>query len=218
MADVTISGLAPSTPSKDTAIIPFSDGSNTYKTSPSGIVAASPGCILQVKQVVKTSVNNVQQNPLNTYVEVDTAFRQSIAPTSINNRFLHQLSITGGTVTATPRFLIQHSINGGANWLNTAPVSLAPAGTDGGSGSTYNGGSRQPAHFFFNINTDPNLIWTVSFNMVQDALSSMNNHLYRVLIGGDQVDLFYWNRSKNYNNSFLGSRGISTWIIQEIAG
>ena len=48
MADVTISGLSPSTPSKDTAIIPFSDGSTTYKTSPSGIVAASPGSVIQV--------------------------------------------------------------------------------------------------------------------------------------------------------------------------
>ena len=48
MADVTISGLSEGVPNKSSAIIPYSDGSTTYKTSPSGIVAASPGCILQV--------------------------------------------------------------------------------------------------------------------------------------------------------------------------
>ena len=47
MADVTISQLSLATPNS-LASIPYSDGSTTYKTSPSGIVAASPGCILQV--------------------------------------------------------------------------------------------------------------------------------------------------------------------------
>ena len=49
MADVTISGLSVSTPNKDTAVIPFSDGSTTYKASPAGIVAASPGAVMQVQ-------------------------------------------------------------------------------------------------------------------------------------------------------------------------
>jgi hypothetical protein len=47
MADVTISGLSLGSPNKDTAVIPYSDGSTTYKTNPSGIVAASPGSVLQ---------------------------------------------------------------------------------------------------------------------------------------------------------------------------
>ena len=55
MADVTISGLSPASPNKNSAIIPFSDGSTTYRTAPSGIVAASPGCILQVKQAIRTA-------------------------------------------------------------------------------------------------------------------------------------------------------------------
>lgn len=54
MADVTISGLDSGIPNKNSAIIPYSDGSTTYKTSPSGIVAASPGCVLQVVQGIKT--------------------------------------------------------------------------------------------------------------------------------------------------------------------
>jgi hypothetical protein len=47
MADVTISGLSPVSPNKNSAIIPFSDGSTTYRTAPSGIVAASPGTVIQ---------------------------------------------------------------------------------------------------------------------------------------------------------------------------
>ena len=52
MADVTINQLNTGTPNKSSAIIPYSDGSTTYKTSPSGIVAASPGALLQVVQAV----------------------------------------------------------------------------------------------------------------------------------------------------------------------
>lgn len=48
MADVTISGLSQGVPNKDSAVIPYSDGSTTYKTSPAGIVAASPGSVLRV--------------------------------------------------------------------------------------------------------------------------------------------------------------------------
>jgi len=48
MADVTIGQLNTALPNKNSAIIPFSDGSTTYKTSPSGIVAASPGSVIQV--------------------------------------------------------------------------------------------------------------------------------------------------------------------------
>jgi hypothetical protein len=55
MADVTISGLSQSVPNNNTAVIPYSDGTTTYKTSPSGIVAASPGALLQVVQAYKTN-------------------------------------------------------------------------------------------------------------------------------------------------------------------
>ena len=40
MADVTISGLNPASPSKNTAVIPFSDGATTYKTSITGLSAS----------------------------------------------------------------------------------------------------------------------------------------------------------------------------------
>ena len=53
MADVTISSLTPASPASS-ATIPFSNGLATYSTTPAGIVAASPGCVLQVKQAYKT--------------------------------------------------------------------------------------------------------------------------------------------------------------------
>jgi len=64
MADVTISGLSPSTPNKDTAIIPFSDGTTTYKTSPSGIVAAAPGTVIQTIGLNNLTSNNIGDNPI----------------------------------------------------------------------------------------------------------------------------------------------------------
>jgi hypothetical protein len=68
MADVTISGLDLGSPSKSTATIPFSDGTTTYKTSPSGIVAASPGCVLQVV----FGTNSTAVSHTSTYVDVIT--------------------------------------------------------------------------------------------------------------------------------------------------
>ena len=49
MADTTISQLSLASPNS-LASIPFSDGTTTYKTSPSGIIAAgvTPGTILQI--------------------------------------------------------------------------------------------------------------------------------------------------------------------------
>jgi hypothetical protein len=64
MADVTISGLSLASPNKDTAIIPFSDGSTTYKTSPSGIVAASPGSVIQTVCFNNPETVTVSSNPV----------------------------------------------------------------------------------------------------------------------------------------------------------
>ena len=53
MADVTISSLPLGTPSGN-ALLPYSQGNQTLATAPSGIVAASPGSVLQV-QITKVS-------------------------------------------------------------------------------------------------------------------------------------------------------------------
>ena len=59
MADTTISGLPLNTPNKDSAVIPYSDGSTTYRTAPSGIVAASPGTVIQT-----VSISNIASIPV----------------------------------------------------------------------------------------------------------------------------------------------------------
>jgi hypothetical protein len=88
MADVTISGLSPASPNKDTASIPFTDGSTTFKTNPSGIVAASPGCIIQVKSFTYTA------KFLTTSNVATSAFFVNITPTSVNSSFLVSASLT----------------------------------------------------------------------------------------------------------------------------
>ncbi len=102
MADVTISGLSPVSPNKNTAVIPFSDGTTTYKTSPSGIVAASPGCILQVNQTV---ITNTFSRAAGSYGDV-TGFSVNITPTSQSSKIMVMVNIggTGNTISGTNLF------------------------------------------------------------------------------------------------------------------
>ena len=86
MADVTISGLTPGTPNS-LASIPFSDGTTTYKTSPSGIVAASPGAVIQV-----VSVSNIAEYPVGD--TPDYISNLSITPKFASSKIL----VTMGTV------------------------------------------------------------------------------------------------------------------------
>jgi hypothetical protein len=95
MADVTIAGLSPGIPNKNTATIPFSDGSTTYKTSASGIVAAAPGCTLQVVQSVKTDTQLITGV---SYVDV-TGLSVSIQPRSAANKILVCACVHGGNST-----------------------------------------------------------------------------------------------------------------------
>jgi len=64
MADTTISGLSEAIPSKSSAVIPFSDGSTTYRTAPSGIVAASPGSVIQTICLNNPATVTVSSNPV----------------------------------------------------------------------------------------------------------------------------------------------------------
>ena len=92
MADTTIGGLSPGVPNKNSAIIPYSDGSTTYKASPSGIVAASPGSIIDVKQFFFQDIFTTTSN---TYVIIP-GFSVAITPKNINNKILVRLSLSGG--------------------------------------------------------------------------------------------------------------------------
>jgi len=109
MADVTISGLSTGTPDKNSAVIPYSDGSTTYKTSPSGIVAASPGCILQVKQVVKSDTFTTTSQ---SYVDV-TGLSISITPVSSSSNIMIMINIgnTGLNTQNTNLFRILRNNN-----------------------------------------------------------------------------------------------------------
>jgi len=92
MADITISQLNTGTPNKNTAVIPYSDGTTTLKTNPAGIVAASPGSIIDVKQFFFQDIFTTTSN---TYVTIP-GFSVAITPKNINNKILVRLSLTGG--------------------------------------------------------------------------------------------------------------------------
>jgi len=95
MADVTIGQLNQGTPDKNSAVIPYSDGTTTLRTAPSGIVAASPGCLLQVKQAIRTSVYSLING--NTWEDVPN-ITVTITPRTLSSKFL--LSWTAGASTS----------------------------------------------------------------------------------------------------------------------
>jgi len=93
MADITISQLSTGTPNKNTAVIPYSDGFTTYKTSPSGIVAASPGALLQVVTVTDntsrtTSSTIPKDNSIPQITEGDLFLSLNITPKSASSQLL----------------------------------------------------------------------------------------------------------------------------------
>lgn len=111
MADTTISQLDSSNPNKDTAVIPYSDGSSTYKTSPAGIVAASPGCILQVLQVVKTDISKTNSNVPN--FEDIPGLSISITPKANSSKVLVTANILGSS-NDNAFVRLMRNVNGGA--------------------------------------------------------------------------------------------------------
>ena len=136
MADVTVSALSPGVPDKNTATIPYSDGATTYKTSPSGIVAASPGCILQVKQGIRTT--GLQHSSTQGWDDI-SGVSIDITPTSSNSKFL--ISWSGavsvnyayGTGTQVQAFKVVRTI--GATSTNLALGNI-PVGSSGFAASS----------------------------------------------------------------------------------
>jgi len=94
MADSTIGQLPEGVPSKNSAIIPYSDGITTLKTSPSGIVAASPGCILQVVNVIDETKRALS---LTNNSFSDTGMFINITPKFNTSKILVQTSIMGSS-------------------------------------------------------------------------------------------------------------------------
>jgi len=105
MADVKISQLSEAIPNKSSAIIPFSDGSTTYKTAPSGIVAASPGCIVNIGNVLD-----------------ETAYTFTL-PT--NTEYVNTgMSVNYKPLYSTSRVLVQANIYGQKYYLNAGNVPM----------------------------------------------------------------------------------------------
>ena len=100
MADVTISGLSEGLPNKNSAVIPYSDGTTTLKTSPSGIVAASPGSIIQV---VQTVFGPGFQHSTTSTSYVNTGIEASITPKFSTSRIM---------IGVTTQFAIRDSSGG----------------------------------------------------------------------------------------------------------
>jgi len=107
MADVTISSLPLGTPS-GSALLPYSQGGQTLAVAPSGIVAASPGCLLQIKQAVKT---NTQSFNTASYNDV-TGLTVSITPKALNSSFLIQVQLSvSSTLSQAPYIRITRNGN-----------------------------------------------------------------------------------------------------------
>jgi len=202
MADVTINQLTTGTPNKNSAVIPYSDGTTTLKTSPSGIVAASPGALLQVVQAVKT----------------DT---QVFSPPS---NYQNWQDISGLSVTIVPKGSNSKML------INVALAFLGDVGTQGYCRILRNGTTpigvgndlgRVRASFNKFINQE-NEIPTTGF-MFLDEWNSQSPVTYKLQVLGQgpntSTGTIYVNRSVTWSTSSQEScTSCSTLIVQEIAG
>jgi len=193
MADVTISGLSEGLPNKNSAIIPYSDGSTTYKTSPSGIVAASPGSVLQVQYGFS---NSTSESTSNAWV-VCPGLSVSIILKNPNNKVL---------VQAIGHFGIWNS-NDGYIKIQRNNTDASPLGN---SGVVRSSSSTQVANSY---------IGHLASTFI-DTPGSVGPHSY-TLLGyvqtTNQTTGLYWNRTINTTGPESGS-AISSITLMEIAG
>jgi hypothetical protein len=105
MADVTISALTKNLPRKESAVIPYSDGNITYAAAPSGIVAAAPGCIINVNNVLNETAYTFDLPTNATYVNTGM---------SVTNNFLYN----------TSKILVQAHIYGQKYYVNAGNVPM----------------------------------------------------------------------------------------------
>jgi hypothetical protein len=199
MADVTISGLTPSTPNSS-ASIPFSDGSTTYKTSPSNIVAASPGCILQVLQGFKSDTWTTQALIANGGEAIPN-LGVTITPKSSSSKILVSFSVTcAGTQNVTQVYF-----------------RLRRGSTEIGNGNP--DGSRPPVITRSFNGNDNNVCCNLSFDFL-DTPNTTSATTYQLYTGSEQSPgTIFINRCHNDPNSAtIGSRGSSSITLMEIAG
>ena len=203
MADVTISGLYSSTPNKDTAIIPFSDGSTTYKTSPSGIVAASPGCILQVKQAVKRDVQTYTEGVYGAITNLSI----DITPRALTSTFMLMGTISvscGGSQAPSFRFLRN----------NTDAIGVGTVEGNRYAATTWTYAAAS--------NAATNYIHSVPINFLDSTvLSNLNSVNYKIQVRGNNPNnggVIWINSNDGDANASNQARCISTLTVWEIAG
>lgn len=195
MADVTISGLSLNTPNKNTAVIPYSDGSTTYKTSPSGIVAASPGALLQVIYIYS---NTTSSNNSNTWIECPNLVAE-ITPKSISSKIM---------VRAISHFGNYNSNDGYLRVLRDGVV-VSPLGVSG-SGLQASAGGQASGDYMIHLSTEfldqPNTINKISY--------TIQGYIQTTTLASNSLT---WNRSRGTSGPEAGT-AVSSISLMEIAG
>lgn len=195
MADVTINQLTQGVPNKNSAVIPYSDGTTTLKTSPSGIVAASPGSTLKVVQSYMTEYQDILN--LVSWTDIISPVNNvglicSITPESAFNKVYVQVCINWDGYTMCPLFRLVR--NGTAVGASTAGNTLNGVAGGYGFGSVY-----APNSSVFNFLDTPN---------------STSLQTYKV-----QVSTVYNNGTLKINRSADNKYGMASSItLTEIAG
>ena len=195
MADVTISGLSPVTPDKNTAVIPFSDGSSTYKTTPAGIVAASPGSVIQVKYFYSISTAGYNSNTWVTCPDLNAV----ITLTKSTNKVLIQTTASIGA----------YNNNDTYTKIQRGGVDISPLGGTGavrGSGFSSPGYSGGPVCIVSNYLDTPGTVGPHTYTIQGYVQTDTTTSAY-----------LNWNRTSTVTGSDSGSAS-SSIILTEIAG
>lgn len=202
MPDVTISQLDSGVPSSSSSI-PFSTGSSTLKTTPANIVAASPGCILQVLQVVKTDVSKTNNNVPN--FEDIPGLTINITPKAASSKVLVNANVLGSSVDNSFVRLMRN-INGGAythiytNTTTPGNRTLVSMGDFYNAGSPGTRAGQQNTSIFLD---SPNTTSVVNYKLQ-----------YCTRNGNDfAINTTYYDANQNYQ--ILGASSIT---LMEVAG
>jgi hypothetical protein len=202
MADVTIGQLSEAIPSKSSAIIPFSDGSTTYKTSPSGIVAASPGAVLQVICNVKSDISATNST---SFTDIP-GLSASITPKSTSNKVMFTGNVLGAC--STNAFVrIMRSIGGAAYsqvYTSTSTV-----------------GNRTPVSFgdFYMVGSPGNGAGQQNTSIFLDTPETTNEVIYKLQYKTVSASYPFSINSNYYDaNAYYQAIGASSITLMEIAG
>ena len=152
---------------------------------------ASPGCIVQVVQTVKTDTTS---HDTNTWTDI-SGLSLSITPTSTSSKILVNFHGSGST-------------------SNIGFVRLLRDSTEIGSGGS--AGSRVPCSCIFHKSGDSNLMESFG-NSYLDSPNSTSALTYK-LQWRDESGTIYLNRTVNDTDGAAGSRTSSVITAMEVAG